>query len=303
MVITLNHLSIMKKILCMLAVALTMAGCTNNEQIAESKDNSILNLGFAKGVQDSRTSIGVTDNVLTWKAGDQLQVWSDTETEHPYNLVSGAGTSFGTFQIGEGEHVPEGIYGVFFPREWDGEHQGDVMIFNLDPNLDQTEEGNLDLPMWLFGGYIDNENPENNQMEHIAGVLKVTLTNIPEGYKQMIVESDKQLHGRFTFITNASPCMEGAIDPEIDDAAFVANSKFLWVNFTPATVSDNTAVLYIPLTPRPMYSWDSDDKYGFIKISISNGNSSEDIVLKEFTDCTIERGKVDYTTIDCSSPL
>ena len=293
----------MKKILCMLAVALTMAGCTNNEQISEPKDNSILNLGFAKGVPDSRMSIDVTDNLLTWKAGDQLQVWEDTETEHPYNLVSGAGTSFGTFQIGEGEHVPEGIYGVFFPREWGGEHQGDVMIFNLDPNLDQTEEGNLDLPMWLFGGYIDNENPENNQMEHIAGVLKVTLTNIPEGYKQMIVESDKQLHGRFTFITNASPCMAGAIDPEIDDAAYVANSKFLWVNFTPATVSDNTAVLYIPLTPRPMYSWDADDKYGFIKISISNGNSSEDILLKTFTNCTIELGKVDYTTIDCSSPL
>lgn len=291
----------MKKILCMLAVALTMAGCTNNEQIAESKDNSILNLGFAKGVQDSRMSIDVTDNLLTWKAGDHLQVWSDTETEHPYNLISGAGTAYGTFQI-EGETVPEEIYGVFFPREWGVEHDGDVMIFNIDdPNLDQTEEGNLDLPMWLFGGYIDNENPENNQMEHIAGVLKVTLTNIPEGYKQMIVESDKQLHGRFKFITNASPCMEGAIDPEIDDADYVANSKFLWVNFTPATASDNTAVLYIPLTPRPMYSWDSDDKYGFIKISISNGNLSEDKVLKTFTDCTIERGKIDYTTIDCNS--
>lgn len=290
----------MKKILCMLAVALTMAGCTNNEQIAESKDNSILNLGFAKGVQDSRMSIDVTDNLLTWKAGDQLQVWEDTETEHPYNLVSGAGTSFGTFQIEEGEPVPEGIYGVFFPREWGGEHQGDVMLFNIDPNLDQTEEGNLDLPMWLFGGYIDNENPEYNQMEHMAGVLKVTLTNIPEGYKQMIVESDKQLHGRFRFITNASPCMEGAIDPGIDDADYVANSKFLWVNFTAATDSDNTAVLYIPLVPRPMYSGDADDKYGFIKISISNGNSSEDKVLKTFTDCTIGCGKVDYTTIDCN---
>ena len=291
----------MKKILCMVAAALTMTSCTNNEQISEPKDNSILNFGFAKEVQDSRTSIGVTDNVLTWKAGDQLQVWSDTETEHPYNLTSGAGTAYGTFQIEEGETVPEEIYGVFFPREWGVEHYGDVMIFNIDPNLDQTEEGNLDLPMWLFGGYIDNENPEYNQMEHIAGVLKVTLTNIPEGYKQMIVESDKQLHGRFTFITNASPCMAGAIDPEIDDADYVAHSKFLWVNFTPATASDNTAVLYIPLTPRPMYWGDADDKYGFIKISISNGNSSEDKVLKTFTDCTIERGKIDYTTIDCNS--
>ena len=293
----------MKKILCMVAAALTMASCTNNEQIAEPKDNSILNFGFAQGVQDSRTSIDVTDNLLTWKEGDQLQVWGNIDTEYPYNLTSGEGTAFGTFQIEEGAGpAPEFIYGVFFPRKWGVKHDGDVMIFNInDPNLDQTEEGNLDLPMWLFGGYIDNENPENNKMEHIACVLKVTLTNIPEGYKQMIVESDKQLHGRFTFITNASPCMAGAVDPEIDDADYVAHSKFLWVDFTPATANDNTAVLYIPLTPRPMYSGDANDKYGFIKISISNGNPSEDILLKRFEDCTIERGKVDYTTIDCSS--
>ena len=292
----------MKKILCLAAITLAMVSCTNEEKITEPKDNSILNLGFAKNVQDSRTSIGVTDNLLTWKAGDQLQVWADTETEYPYNLTSGEGTAFGTFQIEEGAGpAPEFIYGVFFPRKWGGEHYGDVMYFNIDPNFDQTEEGNVDLPMWIWGGYMDNENPEYNKMQHIAGVLKVTLTNIPEGYKQMIVESDKQLHGRFTFITNASPCMAGAVDPEIDDADYVAHSKFLWVNFTPATASDNTAVLYIPLTPRPMYSWDADDKYGFVKISISNGNPAEDILLKTFTDCTIECGKVDYTTIDCSS--
>lgn len=291
----------MKKMLWVVAAALAMAGCANEEQIVQPKDNGILNLGFAKGTEDSRTSIGVTDNVLTWKAGDQLQVWADTETEHPYNLISGAGTAYGTFQIEEGESVPEFIYGVFFPRKWGVGHYGDVMTFDIDPNLDQTEEGNVDLPMWIWGGYMDEENPEYNQMQHIAGVLKITLKNIPVGYKEMIVESDKQLHGRFTFITNASPCMAGDIDPEIDDAVYVANSKFLWVDFKPATASDNTAVLYIPLTPRPMYDWDTDDKYGFVKVSISNGNPAEDILLKTFTNKTIECGKVDYTTIDCSS--
>lgn len=95
--------------------------------------------------------------------------------------------------------------------------------------------------------------------------------------------------------------MAGAVEPEIDDADYVASTKFLFVNFTPATASDNTAVLYIPLTSRPMYNWDHDDKYGFVKISISNGNPAEDKLLRTFTNCTIECGKVDYTTINCSS--
>ncbi len=50
-----------------------------------------------------------------------------------------------------------------------------------------------------------------------------------------------------------------------------------------------------------MYNWDHDDKYGFVKISISNGNPAEDKLLRTFTNCTIECGKVDYTTINCSS--
>lgn len=291
----------MKKILYIVSAALVIASCTRGEQIVEPKDNSILNFGFAKEAPDCRTSINVANNALTWKAGDQLQVWADFENEIPYNLISGEGTTYGTFKIEEGSTAPETIYGVFYPREWGVKHYGDVMTFNIDPNLDQTEEGNLELPMWLFGGYIDNENPENNQMQHIAGVLKVTLTNIPVGYKQMIVQSDKQLHGRFTFITNGSPCMASDIDPETDDAEYVANSKFLWIDFAPATAVDNSAILYIPLTPRPMYNWDNVDKYGFVKISISNGNPAEDILLKTFTDKTIACGNVDYTTIDCSS--
>lgn len=291
----------MKRIIYIVAAAIAIASCTKGNQMANTKDNSILNFGFAKETPDSRTSINVANNALTWKAGDQLQVWADTETEIPYNLISGAGTAHATFKIEEGETSPDFIYGAFYPRKWGVEHNGDVMTFNIDPNFDQTVEGNVDLPMWIFGGYIDQEHPEYNQMQHIAGVLKITLTNIPVGYKQMIVESDKQLHGRFTFITNADPCMAGAIDPEIDDAEYVANSKFLWVNFTPATNEDNTAILYIPLTPRPMYYWDEADKYGFVKISISNGNSAQDILLKTFTNKTIGCGVVDYTTIDCSA--
>lgn len=291
-------MSIMKKILCMMAAALVMVSCTNEEQVANPKGNHTLKLSFASINQDSRMAMSTADNTLTWKVGDKLQVW---ETENPpyyvFNLTSGEGTADGTFEL-EGQDGPESFYGMFYPCDWGREHWGDVMYFEIPHVLDQTEEGNVDIPMWMFGGWYDSEEPQNNKMDHIGAVLKITLTNIPEGYNRMILESEDQLSGRFSFITNASPNMGGAVDPDNDDADYIAVSKTIKVDFTAATASDNDAVLYVPIAPQPHYDLDHGSYYDYIKVSISNGTDTR--LVKTFEDKTIKLAELAQTTIDCT---
>ena len=271
----------MKKYLfIMSAAALAMASCSEEQELVNvpaSQENRVLTATFEQDAA-TRTHIdGENNNALTWSEGDAITVFGTTEEEQvqaTYNLTDGVGTESATFTLAEGS-APTEIAGAAFSEAGDANYseEGDKKTLNmyLSTELAQETAGELDLPMW--GTVTDG----NIAFKHLAGVLKVNLTDLPEGYTQLNVTASKPIAGHFTAdVSEEYPTLTPLPDSE--------GSNTVTVTFTNAA----TTTLYLPLPVRT---------YESIEVSVSNEDGTQTKVLKKFSNINVDRTKVYKTTV------
>ncbi len=261
----------MKKSLFYIAAAsLALVSCNEEElvQVPANQVNGVLTATFEQDAA-TRTSIAA-NNALTWSDGDAIAVFGESSAIK-YNLSE---ASTGTFVIEEVTDAPEVITGAAFPYAEGITLSENVLTMTLLKTIEQTTAGELDLPMW--GTVTEGE----IVFKHLAGLLKVNLTEIPEGYNTLTVTADKPISGTFTATTSEeNPVLVSSSDTDDD--------KTVTVTFTEATSENNDAVLYLPL---PIGTYES------IVVGVSDGTDTK--VLKQFSNINVVRAKVYATTAD-----
>lgn len=270
----------MKKNLFYIATAaLALVSCNEEElvQVPVNQANGVLTATFEHDATTRMHIDAANSNALTWSEGDMIIVFDKNDIGHLYTLQEGAGSANATF-VTEDVFTEE-IIGASFHHDV-GHSNNTLGGFQLNCwDLDQKIPGMCDLPMWgkvTNGGKIE--------FKHLAGVLKVNLTNIPAGYKRLIVETSNAIRGNF-FTADTSveyPVLSGSSDSEA--------MKKVNIDFTESSGEANNAVLYLPLPVG---------EYEFINVSISDGEST--MMLKSWTDKTVERAKVYSTSADIST--
>lgn len=270
----------MKKYLfIMSAAALVMASCSEDQELVNapaSQENRVLTATFEQEAA-TRTSIdGDNNNALTWSTEDAIAVFGTGDGEQAeYNLTAGGGTGTATFTRDGGSTAPAEIAGAAFPysQAVSFNYSEGMLEMNLLAELDQISASELDLPMW--GTVADG----NIAFKHLAGVLKVNLTGIPEDYTKLIVTASNPINGNFTADINVDDEY-----PVLTSESTEAENKTVTVEFD----NGETATLYLPL---PVGTYES------IEVSVSDENGAKTKVLKKFSNITVERTKVYKTTV------
>ncbi|MBQ8866759.1 MAG: hypothetical protein IJ013_03425, partial [Bacteroidaceae bacterium] len=264
----------------MSAAALALASCSEEQELVNapvSQENRVLTATFEQDAA-TRTSIG-ENNALTWSESDAIAVYytsDDIITAAEYTLTNGDGTTNGTFEITGEESAPEAIHGAAFPYGYATELAEDgTLEMTLPATINQTTAGELDLPMW--GTVTDGK----IAFKHLAGVLKVNLTEVPADYTTLTVTASNPISGLFT--ANTEDAEDADNEPVLASNSTEEGAKTVTVTFTNATAT----TLYLPL---PVGTYES------IEVSIS-GTGKAAKVLKKFSNLIVERTKVYKTTV------
>lgn len=276
-----------KSIFYIAAAALALASCNEEELVNVNipQGNKTLTASFEQDPSTSRMDIATDGNALTWSEGDEIAVISNDGDQNCYILSSGKGTAEGVFtpNLSDSETEVVGVKAAFPYANVNVYEQNDALItFDLFKEKDLShlpEAGNTkncNLPML---GAIENG---AIAFKHLAGVLKVNLTNIPAGYNALTVTASNPISGEFKVSTP-----EGASDPVLVSESTDEKDKTVTVTFAEATEEANNEVLYLPL---PVGTYES------IVVSVSNG--SQTITLKNWTNKTVVRAKVYSTSAD-----
>ena len=256
-----------KSIFYFVAAALTMASCSEDELVNSLHLKSgVLKATFEQETVSTRVNIS-DNNSLSWSEGDAIAVFGETPVKYEYQT-----NSDGIFVVENGKTSPENISAAVFPYSKNVSLGENTLTMSLPSVIEQVTNGELDMPMW---GVI-NENVIS--FKHLAGVLKVNLSDVPEGYNKLIVTASNPISGEFSanIKEESTPVLSSNSTNEAD--------KTLEVNFN----ESSSQTLYLPL---PVGTYES------IVVSIS-GEDKEDILLKNWADKTVARAKIYSTSAD-----
>ena len=184
-------------------------------------------------METDQTRTAVTDEgTFTWSAGDK--VWLHTTSGSVVGtLSSGAGTSSAQFSYGAhfGTMTGKAVYPYNEGHSVSGD-QLSVLLpasYDLGSNLSNTNAAMYGVNV---GGTI--------RFNHLAGVMRFVLTNVPAGANKFTITLDKKINGTFTAdLTEAFPVLE-------TEAASSAAEKTITLNFDALTKTSDIT-LYIPL--------------------------------------------------------
>lgn len=238
---------------------MVFSGCTKND-IVELKNNSIT--ATIEG-QDLSTRVSIADdNIITWVSGDQISAFVGS-TAYTYANTSGDNFNSGT-------PVPENaeVAVVAYPSA-DSSFEEDVLTVTVPSTIDASLNASKTIvPM------IGSWNDGNVAFRHLAGILRVNLKDLPDGYNKMVVTASEPIAGAFTAdVTAQTPVMEAS--------ASATNS--ITVSFAASATADNDRTLYLPL---PVGIYES------ISVAVSDGTETKQ--LTNWSNKTVERAKI-YT--------
>ena len=261
-----------KNLFIVITAALALVSC-DEENLVNSPivhQSNVLTATFEQEASATRMNIAVEGNALTWSEGDAIALINEGDFQDRYCLSTGAGTANGTFALeGETKLIGEAL-GAGFPYSGMQSITESKLLVHMPQIYSQTETlvGSIDLPMW--GVIQDN----NIAFKHLAGVLKVNLTDVPEGYNTLTAAASNPISGTFAAdITVENPVLSSESTNEAD--------KTVAVSFTAG--ASNTVYLPLPV-----------GEYASIVVSVSKDGEDE-IVLKNWTNKTVERAKI-YST-------
>lgn len=268
----------MKKLfLFALPLMLLLGSCQNElEEQAQSKGLKVVSASIES--QSSRLAVSY-DNAtnifgLNWSEDDAFNAFGTNSTSAVYNWTSGNG-----FKMTSGS-LNEPQYGIY-PSSSNPSISSTTVTMTLPA---APTVGAINLPMWAA-----TENGTSYAFKHLAAGLRVAVNTIPAGYNTLMVEASNAISGEFTAnLGDATPAL--TFNGTLEDS-----NKKVTVSFTAANNTDTkNEVFYIPL-PAGTYST--------LKVTISNGNENQNINLKDWSNLTIVRGKMYYTTavVDAST--
>ena len=268
----------MKKLfLFALPLMLLLGSCQNElEDQAQSKGLKVVSASIES--QSSRLAVSY-DNAtnifgLNWSEDDAFKAFGTNSTSAVYSWTSGNG-----FEMTSGS-LNEPQYGIY-PSSSNPSISSTTVTMTLPA---APTVGAINLPMWAA-----TENGASYAFKHLAAGLRVAVNTIPADYNTLMVEASNAISGEFTAnLGDATPAL--TFTGTLEDS-----NKKVTVSFTAANNTDTkNEVFYIPL-PAGTYST--------LKVTISNGNLNQNIILKDWSDLTIVRGKMYYTTavVDAST--
>lgn len=295
--LTINRFCIMKKILSLIAIAmLTFASCSNEEFTQDAPNNfSTLTATIEQSPSNARIVIG-DDNSLAWSEGDAIRVFMKNVDQNNvcqhYDYVYSNGVFIPREQ---GVEVPsnttnDGVLGVY---SLGADDNGDYYDGSIDENdfkrlnsgfsqntvIEDGAQNRIILPMW--GKWNDGA----ITFKHLAGVLRINLSDLPADYSLLTITSDQAISGdahvNDVTVDNAVMEMENYNSP--------GEHNIITVRFQNA----RTRTLYVPL---PVAT------YANIKVQVSKydenldeGQYKDPIILGSFSNQTVQRGYI-YTT-------
>ena len=287
----------MKKLYLLAAALLTFASCSNEEEILndiQQNDYQRIAAIIEQGATDSRGAIDA-NNTFSFFDGEVIRIFVDDPDMPSYDYKYDGG-----FFVPIDAAIPAGttILGAYYGGT-DGEEgdypyaSGSLEGNKLDISLPQNTQflynpnHNVMLPLW------GNLNGNGLYFKHLAGVLRVNMSNLPEDYEVLAVHSSNPMSGDFVVqdITVNEPFMEGTGSGE--------NAEGLMTIQFPATTANTTdKTLYIPLPVgtyqniQVLVSKDDED--------CAEGNYNEAITLAYWENKEVERATIYTANLDCN---
>lgn len=269
----------MKKILLSAASLLLLLGSCSQNELEDnilSNDKKVVSATI-EGQTNSRLSVTHDETTdifsLAWSTGDAFKVFGENNEVAVYNWNSGD-----EFILQSGDVPSTPLYAIYPNSETNAPSIDNgvvTMTLNATPSIE-----NINLPMWAGA-----PTGTNYTFKHLAAAVQFTLNDIPTGYNSLIVDASKPISGTFTAtLTDDVPALASSSTDE--------TAKKVTVSFAKNETQKQNKVFYIPLPA---------ETYESLKISVSNGTDTKE--LKSWTNLTVVRGKMYYTTavVDASS--
>ena len=215
------------RLFSLVALAGLLAGSCAVEEVP-SAEGSIIAV-----MENDDTRTTVTDQGrFAWSEGDQ--VWLQTTDGTVIGtLSSGAGTSSAEFTYGD--YIGELTGNAAYPYNSGHSVSGDELSFVLPASYDLGSNlSNTNAAMYgeIVGGTI--------RFNHLAGVMRFVLKNVPAGANRFQITLDKKINGAFTAdLTADYPIIEAS-------ATTTASEKTVTLHFGALDETSDIS-LYIPL--------------------------------------------------------
>ena len=284
----------MKKLyLFLIVVLLAFASCTNERiPIDDTGNYGTITASIEQRSTKSRLVVQ-QDNSLEWTVGDVIRVFMSNGESYDYKH-----TGNDVFKA-VSQTIPNGtsnddVVGVLYEGYDDegsfvsGSVTGNTLesYFAQNVTYQTISENTINLPMWgtWNNGHIS--------FKHLAGILRVNLTNLPLGYDMLSVIASNPIAGKAV-----------VEDVTINDPVLVMNESgenLVNVRFTETSEGAQNRTIYIPL---PVGTYES------IKVIVSKydenlaeGEFQEPLELAYWRKKTVERatiytGSVAYTEV------
>ena len=280
----------MKKLYVMLVTTLlAFASCSEERMLDEAKGSyGAITASIEQGSTKSRLMVQ-PDNSLEWTEGDVIKVLISNGDSYKYKNT-GNDTFVPLDQPVPDNITNEDVVGVLYEGYDDvcGGVSGNKLETALakNVNLQEFSENTIYLPMW---GKWDNG---HISFKHLAGILRVNLTNLPEGYDMLSLVASNPIVGTAE-----------VEDITVDSPVLVVNEsgeKLVNIKFAKTTESSKEKTLYIPLPVG---------NYASIKVIVSKydenlpeGEFVEPLTLANWKNKTVERatiytGSIEYTEV------
>lgn len=216
---------------------------------------------------DTKVDIASDDGAFTWSASDAIAVCSSTGAYTTFNLDEGEGTGSAVFSnVFTGTRA---YYAVYPASIVDADHYGNTTLkVNLPSSytIDNTMAGwtayystYSPLPM-----VASNLSSGALEFHHLCGVFRITLNNVPQYTKSIVVTMDKNISGSFTV---NSP---GTADNYITNSD--GNSPS--VTFTLASALEASTDGIVLNLPVPVGNASYGVSYGSLNVTCKSGSSA-----------------------------
>lgn len=283
----------MRKLYVIAAALLTFASCSNEEEILNDHQQNAYHSFAAvieQGTPESRGAIDA-NNQFVFFDNEVIRIFvNDPDT--PYYDYQFNSTT-GTF-IPKNSPIPSGttIIGAFYGGSDDSEVEhpdvggsgsldGNTLNIGLPQNTRFIDypQNNVMLPMW---GEID---ANGIYFKHLAGVLRINMSNLPEGFDYLAIHSSNDI------------CSDFVVEDITDDKPFMVSTGssedagLMTIKFPPVTASTTDKTLCIPL---PVGDYQNIQVLVSKDGDLAEGNYQDAITLAYWENKEIKRATI-YT--------
>jgi hypothetical protein len=183
-----------KTIIYILLPALLAAGCSRTDW----ENNSSKRVLFQVTAESPTRSTVSANGRFAWAEGDRIGVLNTRGELVPFDLVDGAGTATATFAYEGEEEFYAGEWAVFPYREYSWSFSDGNVSVDL-PSSYYWDNGRTNSPMVAK---IESGAGKQLNFKHIAGLIRCTITDIPEEANYLMLRTDnRRINGYFT-VTN-----------------------------------------------------------------------------------------------------